>query len=126
MESETLTNSSQIKQPEPVASTGLEQSEPVASHGARVISVQANLVTIEVAEGAHRPLTKNEVVRIVPQRETAEYQERLKADVLRVRGREADAQVFESTRGVGVGDRAEQTGELLSENLGIGFSPSHP
>jgi V/A-type H+-transporting ATPase subunit A len=110
MESETLTNSSQIKQP-----------EPVASNGARVISVQANLVTIEVAEPAQRPLTKNEVVCIVPQRETTQYQERLKAEVLRVRGREADAQVFESTRGVGVGDRAEQTGELLSVTLGPGL-----
>jgi V/A-type H+/Na+-transporting ATPase subunit A len=121
MESETLTNSSQIKQPEPAASTGSRQPESVASTGARVISVQANLVTIEVAEAAQRPLTKNEVVCIVPHRETTQYQERLKAEVLRVRGREADAQVFESTRGVGVGDRAEQTGELLSVTLGPGL-----
>src|SRR6266446_170479 len=121
MESQTLTNSSQIKQPEPVASTGMKQPEPVASIGARVISVQANLVTIEADEAAQRPLTKNEVVCILPKRETAQYQERLKAEVLRVRGREADAQVFESTRGVGVGDRAEQTGELLSVTLGPGL-----
>ncbi|HET9375989.1 MAG TPA: hypothetical protein VFO40_13525, partial [Chthoniobacterales bacterium] len=110
-----------MKQAEPVASTGLKQPEPAASTGARVISVQANLVTIEVAEAAHRPLIKNEVVCIVPQRESVQYQERLKAEVLRVRGREADAQVFESTRGVGVGDRAEQTGELLSVTLGPGL-----
>ena len=87
MESQTLTNSSPSEQPETVASTG-----------ARVIAVQANLVTIEAAETAQRPLTMNEVVCIVPQRETTQYQERLKAEVLRVRGREADAQVFESTR----------------------------
>jgi V/A-type H+-transporting ATPase subunit A len=116
MESQPLTNSSQSKQPDTVTST-----DSVASTGARVIAVQANLVTIEVAETAQRPLIKNEVVCIVPQRETAQYQERLKAEVLRVRGREADAQVFESTRGVGVGDRAEQTGELLSVTLGPGL-----
>src|SRR5260370_8035193 len=106
METETLTKYSERKQPGNVGSTG-----------GRVIAVQANLVTIEVAEAAQRPLTKNEVVCIVPQRETTQYQERLKAEVLRVRGREADAQVFESTRGVGVGDRAEQTGEVLSVTL---------
>jgi len=110
MESQTLTNSSPSEQPETAASTG-----------ARVVAVQANLVTIEAAEGTQRPLTKNEVICIVPRRETAQYQERLKAEVLRVRGREADAQVFESTRGVGVGDRAEQTGELLSVTLGPGL-----
>ena len=111
MESETLTTSSSpAKQPEPVASAGIKQPGSVASTGARVISVQENLVTIEVAEDAQQdPLIKNEVVCILPQRETVQYQERLKAEVLRVRGREADAQVFESTRGVGVGDRAEQT-----------------
>src|SRR5437899_13021646 len=54
MESQTLTNYSQSKQPDTVASTG-----------ARVIAVQANLVTIEAAEAAQRPLTKNEVVCIV-------------------------------------------------------------
>ena len=116
MESQTLTNFSQSKEPDTVRST-----DTVASTGARVIAVQANLVTIEAAEAAQRPLTKNEVVCIVPRRETAHYQERLKAEVLRVRGREADAQVFESTRGVGVGDRAEQTGELLSVTLGPGL-----
>src|SRR5260370_7088842 len=121
MESETLTSSYQIKQPEPGAFPGLKEPEPAATTGARVISVQANVVTMEVAEAPPRPLTKNEVGCIVPQRETVQYQERLKAEVLRVRGREADAQVFESTRGVGVGDRAEQTGELLSVTLGPGL-----
>jgi V/A-type H+-transporting ATPase subunit A len=110
MESETLTNSSQVK-----------QVEPAASRAARVIAVQADLVTIEIAEAAEHPLIKNEVVCILPQRETTKYQERLKAEVLRVRGRQADAQVFESTRGVTIGDRAEQTGELLSVTLGPGL-----
>ncbi|HTD17572.1 MAG TPA: hypothetical protein VK673_20475 [Chthoniobacterales bacterium] len=110
MASEILTKSAQAKRP-----------EPRAAIGARVIAVQANLVTIETAEAADAPLIKNEVVCIIPRRETTSYQERLKAEVLRVRGREADAQVFESTRGVGVGDLAEQTGELLSVTLGPGL-----
>ncbi len=41
--------------------------------------------------------------------------------MLRVRGREADAQVFESTRGVGIGDPVEQSGQLLSVTLGPGL-----
>jgi V/A-type H+-transporting ATPase subunit A len=38
-----------------------------------------------------------------------------------VRGRQADAQVYESTRGVGIGDPVEQTGKLLSVTLGPGL-----
>ena len=48
-------------------------------------------------------------------------EERLKAEVLRVRGRTADMQVFEDTRGVRVGDRVELTGEMLSATLGPGL-----
>jgi hypothetical protein len=64
MESQTLTNSSQTKQP-----------EASAAMSARVVAVQPNLVMIEAAEGAQRPLTKNEIVRILPQRKTTKYQE---------------------------------------------------
>jgi V/A-type H+-transporting ATPase subunit A len=92
-----------------------------AFNPARVVAVQEALVTIEVAESHSRPLTKNEVVYICPQRQTAGHPEKLKAEVLRVRGREADAQVFESTVGVGIGDPVEQTGQLLSVTLGPGL-----
>ena len=88
---------------------------------ARVVAVQEDLVTIKMAESNPRPIVKNEVVYICPQRETEGRQEKLKAEVLRVRGKEADAQVFESTRGVGIGDPVEQTGELLSVTLGPGL-----
>ncbi|MEL7315371.1 MAG: V-type ATP synthase subunit A, partial [Cyanobacteria bacterium J06559_3] len=71
---------------------------------ARVIAIQADLVTIEMAESNARPLVKNEVVYVCPQRASNGRAEKLKAEVLRVRGREADAQVYESTSGVGVGD----------------------
>ena len=88
---------------------------------ARVVAVQEDLVTIKMAESHPRPIVKNEVVYICPQRKTEGRAEKLKAEVLRVRGQEADAQVFESTRGVGIGDPVEQTGELLSVTLGPGL-----
>ncbi len=88
---------------------------------ARVVAVQEDLVTIEMAESDARPLVKNEVIYICPQRESDGRTEKLKAEVLRVRGRQADAQVYESTRGVGIGDPVEQTGQLLSVTLGPGL-----
>jgi V/A-type H+-transporting ATPase subunit A len=86
---------------------------------ARVVSVQDDLVTIETVkrEGGEATLMKNEVVFICPHG----TKERLKAELLRVRGRTADAQVFEDTRGVAVGDAVEQTGEMLSATLGPGL-----
>ena len=46
---------------------------------------------------------------------------RLKSEVIRVRGGQADMQVFESTDGVKVGDPVEFTGQLLSVELGPGL-----
>ncbi len=89
---------------------------------ARIVAVQEDLVTIEMADSEARPLVKNEVVYICPQREGESGRaEKLKAEVLRVQGREAAAQVFESTRGVGIGDPVEQSGQLLSVTLGPGL-----
>ncbi len=88
---------------------------------ARIVAVQEDLVTIKMAETNPHPLVKNEVVYVCPQRQSEGRAEKLKAEVLRVRGKEADAQVFESTRGVGIGDPVEQTGELLSVTLGPGL-----
>ncbi|NER81684.1 MAG: V-type ATP synthase subunit A [Leptolyngbya sp. SIO1D8] len=88
---------------------------------ARVVAVQEDIVTIKMAPSGGRPLTKNEVVYISPQRQSEGRAERLKAEVLRIRGHEADAQVFESTRGVGIGDPVVQTGQLLSVSLGPGL-----
>jgi V/A-type H+-transporting ATPase subunit A len=90
----------------------------------RVVAVQESLVTIEggSADGAPLPLVKNEVVYIVPRRESESgVEERLKAEVLRVRGRFADVQVFEDTAGVSIGDPVEQSGHLLSVTLGPGL-----
>jgi len=46
---------------------------------------------------------------------------RLLAEVIRVRGRRADLQVFEETRGLKVGDEVEFRDEMLSATLGPGL-----
>ena len=88
---------------------------------ARVVAVQDDLVTMAMDPSKPRPILKNEVVYVCPRRLDGDRQARLKAEVLRVQGNTADAQVFESTRGVGVGDLVEQTGQLLSVSLGPGL-----
>ncbi|NLE64803.1 MAG: V-type ATP synthase subunit A [Elusimicrobia bacterium] len=47
--------------------------------------------------------------------------DRLKAEVIRVKGRTADLQVFEDTLGVRIGDTVEFSNELLSVALGPGL-----
>ncbi|MDF1582481.1 MAG: V-type ATP synthase subunit A [Methyloprofundus sp.] len=88
---------------------------------AKVVSVQDSLVSIETLPGSKQPLTKNEVVYILPTGSDAKHQERLKAEILRINGSVADAQVYESTTGVAVGDLVEQSAEMLSVELGPGL-----
>ena len=92
---------------------------------ARVVAVQDDLVKIEAltdADGKPADLMKNELIYICPAGLNAlGEQERLKAEVLRVQGNTADAQVYESTAGVAVGDAVEQSGEMLSVSLGPGL-----
>src|SRR5512143_2171924 len=80
---------------------------------ATVVQVRESLVLIEADD--QTPLMKNEVGYVCV------GQERLKAEVLRIRGRTADMQVFEDTSGVRVGDQVEMTGEMLSATLGPGL-----
>ena len=47
--------------------------------------------------------------------------QRLKGEVIRIRGRNIDLQVFESTQGLKTGDRVDFSGELLSASLGPGM-----
>ncbi|MBI1248009.1 V-type ATP synthase subunit A [bacterium] len=84
-----------------------------SSKSATVVQVRESLVLIQVDEKA--AIKKNEVgyVRV--------GEERLKAEVLRIRGRTADMQVFEDTNGVRVGDDVELTDEMLSAALGPGL-----
>ncbi|MDD5042797.1 MAG: V-type ATP synthase subunit A [Candidatus Omnitrophica bacterium] len=77
----------------------------------QVIKVNANMVTAQVAG----QIVQNEVAYIVC------GQERLKAEVIRVRGDQAEMQVYESTQGLRTGDTVEFTGELLSVELGPGL-----
>ncbi|NOR80416.1 MAG: V-type ATP synthase subunit A [Methyloprofundus sp.] len=88
---------------------------------AKVVSIQDSLVSIETLANSQQPLTKNEVVYILPARSDAKHKERLKAEILRINGTVADAQVFESTAGVAVGDLVEQSAEMLSVELGPGL-----
>lgn len=90
---------------------------------ARVVSVSDDVVTIETLPlgEATIPLVKNEVVFICPKPNGAGKQERLKAEILRVRGKRADVQVYEDTTGVAIGDPVEQSGQLLSVELGPGL-----
>ncbi len=77
----------------------------------KITGVNGNLVTVEF----DTRVTQNEVAYILI------GDEKLKAEVIRVRGRRADLQVFESTVGLKVGDNVEFTDELLSATLGPGL-----
>lgn len=79
---------------------------------ARIVAVRPTLVTAKLESGSVR---KNEVGYVVSRNE------RLKAEVLRIRLPLFDLQVFEDTHGVAVGDPVELTGELLSVMLGPGL-----
>ncbi len=96
-----------------------DQATSQRSASARVVAVSDDVITVESCAGETTPLMKNEVVYICPA--SAGGGEKLKAEVLRVRGRRADVQVYEDTIGVAIGDPVEQTGELLSIELGPGL-----
>ena len=77
-----------------------------------VKGLNGNMATVEF-DGF---VSMNEVAYIV----TSEG-DRLKSEIIRVRGNACQVQVFEITRGVRVGDQVEFTGELLSAQLGPGL-----
>ncbi|HEX6813465.1 MAG TPA: V-type ATP synthase subunit A [Planctomycetota bacterium] len=81
------------------------------THSGKVTAVNGNLVT---AEFGH-PVTQNEVTYV----RLGEL--RLKAELIRIRGRFAEMQVFEDTTGLEAGDLVDFTGELLSAELGPGL-----
>lgn len=77
----------------------------------KVAGVIANLVIVEI-DGA---ISQNEICYI----QLAE--ERLMAEVIKVEGNQAYVQVFESTRGMKVGDTVEFDGHMLEVTLGPGL-----
>ena len=78
------------------------------SNKGRIVGINGNLLTVEF----DTYVTQNEVAYAVI------GDVKLKAEVIRVRGRRADLQVFESTAGLRVGDTIEFTDALLSVKLG--------
>ncbi len=81
----------------------------------KVVGVNGNMVTIEV-EG---DVLMNEVGYVKIQ--TPAGDKRLKAEVIRIKGDRADLQVFEMTRGIGIGDTVELTQDMLAVSLGPGL-----
>ncbi|MCF7943148.1 MAG: V-type ATP synthase subunit A [Spirochaetia bacterium] len=77
----------------------------------KVIGINGNMATVEFTDN----ISLNEVAYIIL------GDSRLKAEVIRVNGKEASLQVFEMTGGIKVGDQVEFTGELLSVELGPGL-----
>lgn len=77
----------------------------------KIVGINGNLLTVEV-DGS---ITQNEVGYAI------KGDERLKSEVIRIQGNKAFLQVFESTKGLTVGDAVEFTDELLSVQLGPGL-----
>jgi V/A-type H+-transporting ATPase subunit A len=77
----------------------------------KVVGVNGNMITVEV-EG---DVSMNEVAYVLS------AGKKLKAEAIRIRGRRAELQVFEMSRGIGIGDRVEFTSDLLSVRLGPGL-----
>ncbi|MBR1631929.1 MAG: V-type ATP synthase subunit A, partial [Paludibacteraceae bacterium] len=77
----------------------------------KVKGIISNLVTIE-PDG---PVAQNEICYVIL------GDTRLMAEVIKVTGKNVSAQVFESTRGLRVGDNVEFTGHMLEVTLGPGL-----
>ena len=86
-------------------------STPISVPEARVVGVTGNIVSVASAA----PIMKNSIAFVHV------GGARLKGEVLRVQGRRADAQIFEETQGIRVGDEVEITSEMLSATLGPGL-----
>nr|WP_291857436.1 hypothetical protein [Marinilabilia sp.] len=76
-----------------------------------VSGIIANLVVVDV-DG---PVAQNEICFI------SHGQERLMAEVIKVTGKQAYVQVFESTRGLRPGSKVDFEGHMLEVNLGPGM-----
>jgi V/A-type H+-transporting ATPase subunit A len=77
----------------------------------KIIKINANMVGVEIESS----VIQNEVAFILHE------SQRLKAEVIRVRGKVAELQVYENTSGLKVGEEVEFTNELLSVELGPGL-----
>ncbi len=83
----------------------------MANNVGKVVGVTGNMITVDTKDDVFM----NEVGYVVVD------DRRLKSEIIRIRGRRAELQVFEMTRGIGIGDDVEFSGELLSVQLGPGL-----
>ncbi|NUM35504.1 MAG: V-type ATP synthase subunit A [Candidatus Brocadiae bacterium] len=79
----------------------------------KIIAIYGNMVTAEVDS----KVKQNAVAYCCKSRDGI----KLKSEIIRLRGNEADMQVFESTRGLMVGDTVEITEDLVSVEVGPGI-----
>ncbi len=79
----------------------------------KVVGVNGNLLKVEF----EKPVIQNEVAYA----SVGTGDLKLKAEVIRIRGNNAELQVFEDTVGLKIGDPVEFTGNLLSVELGPGL-----
>ena len=77
----------------------------------KIVGINGNMLTVEFDTF----VTQNEVAYALADGK------RLKCEVIRVRGKNADMQVFESTNGLKIGGEVEFTDELLSIDLAPGL-----
>ncbi len=82
-----------------------------APRNGRITKISGNMVTVSFDS----PVMQNEVAYIL------HGTERLKSEIIRVRGNFAEMQVYEATGGLKIGEEVEFTGELLSVELGPGM-----
>ncbi|HAN31738.1 MAG TPA: V-type ATP synthase subunit A [Myxococcales bacterium] len=87
----------------------------MSSNQGKVLGVSGNMVTVAFDGN----VKMNEVAFI--SLDSGDDQVQLKAEVIRIRGRECDMQVFEDTRGIHIGTEVHFTGELLAIELGPGL-----
>jgi len=77
----------------------------------KVVGVNGNMVAVEF----EKTVIQNEVAYV------SVGGDNLKAEVIRVKGKRADLQVFEDTTGVKINNKVEFTSDLLSVDLGPGL-----
>lgn len=77
----------------------------------KIAGINGNMVIVEFDDY----VVQNEVAFIM------HGDERLKSEVIRVRGNKAELQVYEDTKGLRVDEKVEFTGDLLSVELGPGL-----
>ncbi|KIR02701.1 V-type ATP synthase subunit A [Lachnospiraceae bacterium TWA4] len=77
----------------------------------KVVGINGNMVTVEFDGN----VSMNEVGYVKV------GDKRLKSEIIRIRGKEAQMQVYEMTNGIKCGDEVDFTGDLLSVDLGPGL-----